>query len=213
MKLCATLNGNKFVAEEYDVVVLGSGEGSKYLAWTLAKEGQRVAVVERKWIGGSCPNIACLPSKNIIASSKVASYFARAAEFGITSSGYRIDMKAVTDRKRAMVKGLIDIHVRNFKSSGAELVLGNGRFLGPNLVQVDMPDGTQRILRGRNIVIGTGTRTHLDAIPGLAEAEPLTHIEALELDVLPRAWWCWGRIHWARVRAGITEAGFSRLDP
>ena len=75
--------------EEYDLVVLGSGEGSKFLAWTLARQGQRVAVVEQRWIGGSCPNIACLPSKNIIHSAKVASYFARAAEFGIEAAGYR----------------------------------------------------------------------------------------------------------------------------
>src|SRR5450432_451365 len=99
MKLGATGNGNEFVAEEYDVVVLGSGEGSKYVAWTLAKEGQRVAVVERKWIGGSCPNIACLPSKNIIASAKVASYFARSEEFGIAKDNVRIDMDAVRERK------------------------------------------------------------------------------------------------------------------
>ena len=171
--------------EEYDLVVLGSGEGSKFVAWTLAKQGQRIAVVERKWIGGSCPNVACLPSKNIIHSAKVASYFKRAAEFGIASSGYTIDMAAVRDRKRSMVKGLVDVHLRNFENSGAELLLGNGTFVGPRLVQVDMQDGTTRRLRGKNILIGTGTRAHLDDIPGLEEAKPLTHIEALELDVLP----------------------------
>jgi len=63
--------------EDYDVVVLGSGEAGKYIAWTLAKKGMRVVVIERKLIGGSCPNIACLPSKNIIHSAKIASYFGR----------------------------------------------------------------------------------------------------------------------------------------
>ena len=175
----------EIIPEEYDLVVLGSGEGSKYVAWTLAKQGQRVAVVERRWIGGSCPNIACLPSKNIIHSAKVASYFKRAAEFGITSSGYTIDMAAVRDRKRTMVRGLVDVHLRNFQNSGAELLLGKGTFVGPDLVQVDMQDGTTRKLRGKNVLIGTGTRAHLDDIQGLAAAKPLTHIEALELDVLP----------------------------
>jgi pyruvate/2-oxoglutarate dehydrogenase complex dihydrolipoamide dehydrogenase (E3) component len=61
--------------EEYDLVILGSGEGSKYLAWTAATQGKSVAVIERKYIGGSCPNIACLPSKCVIQSAKVASYF------------------------------------------------------------------------------------------------------------------------------------------
>jgi len=181
----ATVKIDEIIPEEYDLVVLGSGEGSKFVAWTLAKQGQRVAVVERKWIGGSCPNIACLPSKSIIHSAKVASYFKRAAEFGITSSGYTIDMAAVTGRKRNMVKGLVDVHLRNFQNSGAELLLGSGAFVGPKLVQVDMQDGTTRKLRGKNVLIGTGTRAHLDDIQGLAAAKPLTHIEALELDVLP----------------------------
>lgn len=173
------------IPEDYDLVVLGSGEGSKFVAWTLARQGQRVAVVEQRWIGGSCPNIACLPSKNIIHSAKVASYFKRAAEFGIRSPGYTVDMAAVTERKRTMVRGLVDIHLRNFQESGAELVLGQGSFLGRDVVHVAMQDGTSRRLRGKNILIGTGTRAHLDDIEGLAAAKPLTHIEALELDVLP----------------------------
>ena len=81
-------------AEEYDLVVLGTGEGGKYLAWTLAKARQARRLVERKYIGGSCPNIACLPSKNIIHSAKVASYFYRSAEFGISKDNVRIDMAA-----------------------------------------------------------------------------------------------------------------------
>ena len=166
-------------------MIIGSGEGSKFLAWTLARQGQRVAMVERKWIGGSCPNIACLPSKNIIHSAKVASYFARAAEFGIESRGYSIDMAAVTGRKRKMVKELVDIHIRNYDSSGVDLILGQGHFIGPRLLQIDMPDGSTRQVRGKKVVIGTGTRASVDKIPGLAAARPLTHVEALELDTLP----------------------------
>ncbi len=171
--------------QEYDLVIIGSGEGSKFLAWTLARQGQRVAMVERKWIGGSCPNIACLPSKNIIHSAKVASYFARAAEFGIESRGYSIDMAAVTGRKRKMVKELVDIHIRNYDSAGVDLILGQGHFIGPRLLQIDMLDGSTRQVRGKKVVIGTGTRASVDKIPGLAAARPLTHVEALELDTLP----------------------------
>src|SRR5260221_6796256 len=86
--------------EEYDLVVLGSGAGSKLAAWTVAQQGKRVAVIERKYIGGSCPNIACLPSKNIVHSAKVASYFRRRKEFGIVTKDFTIDMSAVRDRKR-----------------------------------------------------------------------------------------------------------------
>ena len=69
--------------QRYEILVIGSGEAGKYLAWTRAKAGKRTAVVERAYIGGSCPNIACLPSKNIIHSAKVAELIERAPEFGI----------------------------------------------------------------------------------------------------------------------------------
>ena len=171
--------------EEYDLVVLGSGAGGKLAAWTLAQQGQRVAVIERKYIGGSCPNIACLPSKNIVHSAKVASYFRRREEFGIVTKGFTIDMSAVRDRKRRMVSGEVDAHLDNYERSGAELILGSGRFIGPKTLEATLPDGTSRRLRGINVIIGTGTRAALDPIPGLADAQPLTHVEALELSEIP----------------------------
>jgi pyruvate/2-oxoglutarate dehydrogenase complex dihydrolipoamide dehydrogenase (E3) component len=172
-------------AKEYDVVILGCGEGGKYIAWTLAKQGRSVAVIERKYIGGSCPNIACLPSKNIIHSAKVASYFFRSEEFGISKENVRIDMARVRERKRKMVDGLINVHLDNFKSSGAELILGSGRFIGPRTLEVSLTDGNRLVVRGEKVVIGTGTHARLPQIPGLAESHPLTHIEALELDRIP----------------------------
>jgi len=171
--------------EDYDLVVLGSGEAGKYLAWTFAKRGEKVAVIERKYIGGSCPNIACLPSKNIIHTAKVASYFRHAEEFGIAAGDWEIDMAKVRDRKRRMVDGLIDVHLQNFKKSGAELVHGFGRFVGPKTIEVTGDGDTKRVLRGKRVIISTGTRATIDNTPGLHEAKPLTHIEALELDHVP----------------------------
>ena len=172
-------------SENYDIVILGSGEAGKFIAWTLAKNGKKAVVIERKWIGGSCPNIACLPSKNIIHSAKVASYFFRSEEFGISKENVRIDMVAVRDRKRKMVAGLVDMHLENYKKSGAELVLGSGRFVAPKTVEVALTDGGMRTFQGENVVINTGTRATIDPTPGLNEARPLTHIEALELDHVP----------------------------
>src|SRR5580698_3989222 len=114
--------------ENYDLLILGSGAAGKLISWTLAGQGMKTAVVERKYVGGSCPNIACLPSKNIIHSAKVASYFFRGAEFGISKDNCRIDMAAVRERKRRMVKDLVDIHLNLYKKSGAELIMGSGRF-------------------------------------------------------------------------------------
>ncbi len=176
---------NKLQPEEYDLVFLGGGTGSTVAAWTFASEGKRVAVVDRKYIGGSCPNIACLPSKNIIHSAKVASYFRRSEEFGITRDGFTIAMSGVRDRKRKMVSGLNEMYLENYRKTGGDFILGTGRFIAPKTVEVTLPDGTNRQLRGTNVIISTGTRATLEAIPGLVEAQPLTHIEALELDEIP----------------------------
>jgi pyruvate/2-oxoglutarate dehydrogenase complex dihydrolipoamide dehydrogenase (E3) component len=171
--------------EEYDLVILGSGAGSKLAAWTFAGKGQHVAVIERKYVGGSCPNIACLPSKNIIHTAQVASYVRRSGEFGIARDLFRVDMSAVRARKREMVSGLVEMHLDEYKQSGAELIMGTGRFIGPRTIEATLPNGTIRQLRGTNVIIGTGTHAALDSTPGLAEAQPLTHVEALELDEVP----------------------------
>src|ERR1700752_3566514 len=171
--------------EEFDLVVLGGGTGSTVAAWTFAGEGKRVAVVDRKYIGGSCPNIACLPSKNVIHSAKVASYFRRAAEFGIAPGDWTIDMAAVRGRKRAMVDGLVEIHLEKYRESGAELVMGSGRFVAPKTIEVALNAGGTRTLRGQAVVINTGSRARIDDTPGLSESRPLTHVEALDLDHLP----------------------------
>src|SRR6202050_4829665 len=92
--------------EDFDLLILGGGTGSTIAAWTFAGEGKRVAAIDRKYIGGSCPNIACLPSKNIIHSAKVVDYFRRSKEFGIAHDGFTIEMSGVRDRKRKMVVGL-----------------------------------------------------------------------------------------------------------
>jgi pyruvate/2-oxoglutarate dehydrogenase complex dihydrolipoamide dehydrogenase (E3) component len=171
--------------DRFDILIIGSGEAGKYLAWTMAKAGRRTAVVERGLIGGSCPNIACLPSKNIIHSAKVADLTRRAAEFGVTTGPVRIDMAGVRARKRQMVDGLIKLHLDRYKASGAELILGEARFVAPRTVEVKTKDGTLSILSGEHVFLNVGTRAAIPDVPGLRAAKPLTHVEALELDRLP----------------------------
>src|SRR6201987_698053 len=116
-KISSQPSGNGADAAEYDLVILGSGAGGELAAWTYGKQGKRVAVIERKYIGGACPNIACLPSKNIIHSAKVASYFDRANEFGIRHDGFAIDMAEVRERKRGMVRGLNEMYMENYRNT------------------------------------------------------------------------------------------------
>jgi pyruvate/2-oxoglutarate dehydrogenase complex dihydrolipoamide dehydrogenase (E3) component len=171
--------------EIYDLLILGSGAGAKLLAWTFAGQGQRVAAVERKYVGGACPNIACLPSKNVIHTAQIAHYVRRSEEFGIGIDNFRVKMPVVRDRKRRMVQGLVDTHLALYKQSGSELIMASGKFVGPKLLEATLADGTKRLLTGKNVVIGTGTHAFIENIPGLASAQPLTHVEALELDVVP----------------------------
>ena len=171
--------------EECDLVILGSGAGAKLLAWTFAQRGQRVAAIERRYVGGACPNIACLPSKNIIHTAQVAQYVRNSEEFGIATERFSVKMPAVRERKRHMVQGLVDTHLDLYHRSGAELIMATGRFVAPRTIEATLSDGTKRLLRGTNVVIGTGTHASVDDTPGLREAQPLTHVEALELDIAP----------------------------
>jgi len=171
--------------ENYDVLVIGSGEAGKYLAWTMAGEGHRTAVVERKLVGGSCPNIACLPSKNIIHSAKVRSLAGRAAEFGVDTGPAATSMSGVQERKRAMVDGLRQVHLDRYRASGAELIMGQARFTAPRTVEVDLAGGGSRQISGKRVFLNLGTRATVPDLPGLAAAGPMTHVELLDLDRLP----------------------------
>lgn len=171
--------------ERYDVLVIGSGEGGKYLAWHMAKAGRKTAVVERRWIGGSCPNVNCLPSKNEIWSAKVADLARHGARFGAVTGPVRIDMRQVRQRKRDMVEGLIATHLKNYQSSGAELIMGSGRLVAPKTIEVALNDGGTRLLAADQLFLNLGTHAAIPDVSGLAAAQPLTHIEALDLDYLP----------------------------
>jgi pyruvate/2-oxoglutarate dehydrogenase complex dihydrolipoamide dehydrogenase (E3) component len=171
--------------ESYENVVIGSGEGGKYLAWHLAQSGQRTAVVERRWVGGSCPNVNCLPSKNEIWSAKVADLAHHATKFGITAGGTSSDMAAVRKRKREMVEGLIAMHLERYKATGADLVMGEAKFAGSKTLDVRLNDGGTRTLIGERIFLNLGTYASIPSVPGLLESGPLTNIELLELDRLP----------------------------
>jgi pyruvate/2-oxoglutarate dehydrogenase complex dihydrolipoamide dehydrogenase (E3) component len=171
--------------ERYEVLILGSGEGGKFLAWHMAKSGRKTAVVERKWIGGSCPNINCLPSKNEIWSAKVADLVHHAAKFGMLTSTTAVDMGRMRQRKRDMVEGLIALHLEKYKASGAELIMGAGRFQAAKTLEVRLNDGGTRLLTGDRVFLNLGTHATIPPVPGLADARPLTNIELLELDRLP----------------------------
>jgi pyruvate/2-oxoglutarate dehydrogenase complex dihydrolipoamide dehydrogenase (E3) component len=171
--------------EGYEILVIGSGESGKHLTWTMAQAGHRTAVVERKFIGGSCPNIACLPSKNVIRSAKAAWFARRAGEYGVQTGPVATAMKGVLNRKRKMVEGEVQFHMDRFKATGAELIMGEARFVAPKTVEVHLNDGGRRVITGNRVFLDLGARAAIPDTPGLAAAKPMTHVDALDLDRLP----------------------------
>jgi len=171
--------------EHVEVLILGSGQGGKLLAWNLARGGRRVAVVERQWVGGACPAVACLPSKNEIWSARVAHLASHAEQFGTETGPIHIDMTTVRSRKQAMIDREIAFHLKAYKESGARLIMGRGQFVAPKTIEVDLNGGGTLLLSGDQVVVNVGSHAAIPDIPGLAAASPLTHIGAMEIDYVP----------------------------
>jgi pyruvate/2-oxoglutarate dehydrogenase complex dihydrolipoamide dehydrogenase (E3) component len=172
-------------SDRYALAVVGSGEAGKYLAWTLSKGGHRTALVERSMVGGSCPNIACLPSKNIIHSAKVASLARRGTEFGLDIRSISTNMSGVRGRKQSMVDALIKVHLDRYDASGVELIMGQGRFVAPKTVTISLNTGGERVITADRVVLSLGTHATYPDLPGLVEASPMTHVQALDLERVP----------------------------
>lgn len=145
--------------EQMENLILGGGEAGKYIGWELAGKGRPTIVVERALIGGSCPNVACLPSKNVIRSAKVADLLRRAQAYGLQTGPVTTDMKGVRQRKREMVDGMVEIHRKRFGANGLDFVLGEGRFAAPRLVEVRLAGGGLRRIEAERIsLISARTR-------------------------------------------------------
>ncbi len=171
--------------EQVQNLVIGSGVAGKILAWTLAKQSQSTVVIERSMVGGSCPNVACLPSKNVIYSAKAVSLVHPTTGLGVVTESVGVDMAGVARRKGRMVDELLELHLANFRASGAELVMGEARFTEPKTVRVALNAGGERHVRGGRVFINVGTRATIPDVSGLAIAGPMTHVEALDLERLP----------------------------
>lgn len=174
--------------EPFDLVVVGGGKGGKTLAMELAKQGYRAALIERdpEMIGGTCINVACIPTKTLVQSAKVAALARRAGDYGVNAEFTGVDMAAVRERKRAVVSFMRGGNYKLFTTiPGLEFILGTARFVGERTVEVQLRDGGSRTLVAKHVVINTGTRPAVPSLPGLRDAQPLTNETILELATLP----------------------------
>jgi pyruvate/2-oxoglutarate dehydrogenase complex dihydrolipoamide dehydrogenase (E3) component len=166
-------------------LIIGSGVAGKIIGWTLAGQGEKSVVVERAMVGGACPNVACLPSKNVIYSAKAVSLVHPTKGLGVVTGPMRVDMAGVARRKWQMVNELVEMHLGKFRSSGAELIMGEAQFTEPKTVRVKLNAGGTCLVRGERVFINVGTHAGIPNVPGLAMAAPMTHVEALNLERLP----------------------------
>ena len=174
--------------ETYQVIVLGGGKGGKTLAIELGQNGVKTALIERsaEMIGGSCINVACIPTKTLIASARAAQAARRAGDFGIRTADVAVDWPAVRSRAEGVVSAMRAMIHKNFASAPAlDFLLGTGRFVGPKVIEVRDSKGDVRQLTAENIFINTGTRPAQPSIPGLAEAGALNSESIQRLDELP----------------------------
>ena len=170
--------------ETFDILVFGGGKAGKTLAIEQAKAGKRVAVVEAGLIGGSCINIACIPSKTLIRSAEVAHATRRASEFGTEVDNVRTSLDLVRNRTASVVAEMVAFNQAGFDASGFDLVIGWGKFVAPRTIAVDTGNGI-RTLKADKVYINLGTTAAVPDMPGLLAANPITHVEALQLGDMP----------------------------
>ncbi len=174
------------VIEKFDHVFLGGGKGGKSLAMELAKAGKRVAVVEQGMIGGSCINVACIPTKALIKSARVMHAIRSADAILQSPHAATVDMVKVRNRVKGVVDGMVELNQKAFDAAGFDLIIGTGRFVAPRRIQVTLADGSERTVEGEHAFINTGTLAAIPDLPGLKEAGPMTHVDALVLESLPQ---------------------------
>lgn len=171
---------------KYDAILVGSGQAANPLAKKLAAAGWRVALIEKHWVGGTCINIGCTPTKTLIASGRVAYLVKRAADFGIRTTGFSVDVETFLRRKNAVV-----LHSREgstkalLTTPNIDLIFGTAAFSAPKVIVVTLEDGSTDTLTAEYIFLDTGVNPIAPSIPGLSDIPYLTSTSIMDLMEIP----------------------------
>src|SRR5215471_2427744 len=171
--------------EHYDVIVIGTSQGGRFLPVDLAKAGRKVALVERGRLGGVCVNTGCTPTKTMVASARLAYQARRGAEYGVRIGPVSVDLAAVRERKRAMVAGARENYASHLTQDRLDLIEGEAHFTGPKTVDIALTGGGMRQISAPVVVIDAGARPRPLAIIGAGEVPVLDSTSVMELDELP----------------------------
>jgi len=172
--------------ENVDLLVVGGGKAGKSLAMERAKAGWKVAMVERQFVGGTCINVACIPTKSLVNSARRLSDARSDEAFGVVGTeGARVDLAKLRAHKEGIVGAMVGAHEKMFAAPGLDFIRGEARFTGERTVTIALEDGGERTIRGERVLINLGSRPARPAIPGLWESGAWTNEEILRLEELP----------------------------
>jgi pyruvate/2-oxoglutarate dehydrogenase complex dihydrolipoamide dehydrogenase (E3) component len=171
--------------EEFDAIIIGSGQGGNPLAEALIAAGKKTAMIERQDVGGTCINRGCSPTKTMVASARVAYLAGRGADYGVHTGPITIDMGRVRERKRGIVSSFRQSREKRLATAKADLIRGEASFTAPSQLHVVLNAGGERLLHAAQIFIDTGTRSARPAIAGLDTVPYLDNDSIMELDHVP----------------------------
>jgi pyruvate/2-oxoglutarate dehydrogenase complex dihydrolipoamide dehydrogenase (E3) component len=171
---------------KYDAIIIGSGQAANPLASKLAAAGWKTALIEKQWVGGTCINVGCTPTKTLVASGRVAYLAKRSADFGVHTTGWSIDIEAVIRRKNEHVLSARNsIAKRMSETKNIDLIYGLASFSGPKTIVVKKEDGSSATLTAETIFLNNGARPAIPPMPGLDSIDYLTSSTLLDLLIVP----------------------------
>ena len=172
--------------EQYDAIIIGSGQAAKPLADALVRAAFKVALIEKLHVGGSCVNYGCSPTKTMVSSARVAHMARRAPEYGVNSSEISVDMKTISANKQKIVEDFRNGIIKKFNNlETLELIMGRAKFISSDTVEINLNDGGEKQIRADKIFINAGCRTIIPTISGLDDVQYLTSTSIMELDEVP----------------------------
>ena len=190
--------------EKYDAIVIGSGQAGTPLSKKLAESGLKTALIEKRWVGGTCVNDGCSPTKTMIASAKLAWSVANGEKLGVHVGGYTVDFHEILDRKNEVVERMRGNSEKGIKETeNLDLVYGTAVFTGPKEITVTLNDGAKQVLSADKFFINVGEKPAIPEIDGIEKIDYLTSTSIMELDEIPE--------HLAIIGSGYIALEFGQM--
>jgi len=190
--------------EKYDAIVIGSGQAGTPLSKKLAESGLKTALIEKRWVGGTCVNDGCSPTKTMVASAKLAWSVANGEKLGVHVGGYTIDFHEILDRKNEVVERMRGNSEKGIKETkNLDLIYGTAVFTGPKEITVTLNDGGEQVLSADKFFINVGEKPAIPEIDGIEKIDYLTSTSIMELDEIPE--------HLAIIGSGYIALEFGQM--